>query len=178
MAMAALQTLGWEDVKVLKGGSYGGWVEAGYPIVEGEIPALVALNEAEPDPAMVAATQTWLQAVPEGFGGISADDLNTALIENPDLILIDVRREEELTEKGVIEAENWIHIPLEEFVAQQDMWPEDLDASIVAYCGSGHRSTIAMSMLWANGYSDVHSLKGGFGAWVEAGYPVGEYTAE
>jgi rhodanese-related sulfurtransferase len=48
---------------------------------------------------------------------------------------------------------------------------------VVVYCGSGHRSTIAMSILWAYGYSDVHSLKGGFGAWVEAGYPVVELEA-
>jgi len=67
---------------------------------------------------------------------------------------------------------------LEDFIAQMAMWPEDPDASIVVYCGSGHRSTIAMSILWANDYSDVHSLKGGFGGWVDAGYPVAEYSAE
>ncbi len=178
IALTALEALGWEDVSGLKGGSYGGWVEAGYPIAEGAIPELVALNEAEPDAALVAEMQEMLQNVPEGFGVITADDLNLAIAENPDLIVIDVRRTEELEENGVIEAENWIHIPLEEFINQMDMWPEDLDAPIVVYCGSGHRSTIAMSILWSYGYSDVHSLKGGFGAWTEAGYPAAEFAAK
>jgi rhodanese-related sulfurtransferase len=70
-----------------------------------------------------------------------------------------------------------IHIPLEEFIAQKDKWPADMDASIVAYCGSGHRSTMAMTMLWANGYTDVKSLKGGFTNWATEEYPIVEYAA-
>jgi rhodanese-related sulfurtransferase len=58
-----------------------------------------------------------------------------------------------------------------------DEWPEDLAAPIVVYCGSGHRSTIAMTILWSYGYEDVHSLRGGFGAWAEAGHPVAEFAA-
>jgi rhodanese-related sulfurtransferase len=177
IALAALEAMGWEDVKGLKGGSLGGWIEAGYPVIEGAAEEPMELNAAEPDPALVAEMQTMLNNVPDGFGVITADDLNAALVENPDLILIDVRRDEELAENGVIEAENWLHIPLEDFIADKDMWPEEMDAPIVVYCGSGHRSTIAMSILWSYGYSDVHSLRGGFSDWVEAGYPVAEYAA-
>jgi len=64
IALTALEAMGWEDVKGLKGGSYGGWVEAGYPTVEGEIPALVELNEADPDPALVAAMDEMLSNAP------------------------------------------------------------------------------------------------------------------
>jgi rhodanese-related sulfurtransferase len=56
----------------------------------------------------------------------------------------------------------------------KDQWPADQDATIVAYCGSGHRSTMAMTMLWSYGYNDIRSLKGGFGGWAEAGYPIAE----
>ena len=111
-----------------------------------------------------------LVAIPEGYGGIAAADLSTALLENPDLILIDVRTEEEIADKGVIEAANLITIPLAQFIEMKDMWPEDLDAPIVVYCGSGHRSTLAMTILWTYGYTNVLSLKGGAGAWTEAGY--------
>ncbi len=100
IALTALEAMGWEDVKGLKGGSFGGWVEAGYPIEEGEIPALVALNAADPDPAMVAAMDEMLSNVPEGFGVITAEQLNNELAENPDLILIDVRTAAEVEEKG------------------------------------------------------------------------------
>ena len=170
IALAALEGLGWENVLGLKGGSFGGWVEAGYPIAEGEIPELVALNEAEPDPELLAQMQEMLQNVPEGYGVMTAENLNTAIVENPDLILIDVRRAEEVEEKGHIDAPNVTFIPLEEFIASKEMWPEDKDAPIVVYCGSGHRSTIAMAILWAEGYTDVHSLKGGFGGWAGEGY--------
>jgi rhodanese-related sulfurtransferase len=33
-----------------------------------------------------------------------------------------------------------------------------------------------MSILWTYDYTNVQSLKGGFGAWTEAGYPVVEYA--
>ena len=91
IAMTALQALGWEDVKVLKDGSFGGWVEAGYPTVEGLPPAAEVLNAAEPDPLMVEEMDRMLSSIPEGWGVITAEALNTELIENPDLILIDVR---------------------------------------------------------------------------------------
>ncbi len=176
IALTMLEALGWEDVKGLKGGSFGGWVEAGYPVTEG-VPDEVILAAVEPDPAGVEIFAAALEIMPEGYGGISADDLNAAIIENPDLIVIDVRTTAEVEEKGVIEAENWIHIPLEEFVARMDEWPADLDAPIAIYCGSGHRSTIAMTILWSYGYSDVSSLKGGFSGWVDAGYPIAEYVS-
>lgn len=177
IALTALEAMGWENVRGLTGGSFGAWVEAGYPVAEGLPLEPMVLEVAQPDPAAVAAMQEMLHNVPDGYGVIIADDLNVALLENPDLFVIDVRRLEELEEKGVIEAENWVHVPLESFVAMKDQWPTDLDTPIVVYCGSGHRSTIAMSILWAYGYSDVHSLKGGFGGWVEAGYPAAEFAA-
>ncbi|MBP6805088.1 MAG: hypothetical protein KA362_13340, partial [Chloroflexi bacterium] len=178
IALTALEAMGWENVKGLKGGSFGGWVEAGYPIVEGELPELVALNAAEPDPAIVAAMSTMLQNVPEGYGGISADDLFLAQADNTDLILIDVRTVTELEENGIIEhdPERWLNVSLEDFITNKDMWPADLDAPIVVYCGSGHRSTIAMTILWSYGYTNVQSLKSGFTAWVDAGYPVVDYV--
>ncbi|MGB3715900.1 MAG: rhodanese-like domain-containing protein, partial [Candidatus Promineifilaceae bacterium] len=76
---------------------------------------------------------------------------------------------------SVIDTPNYIHIPLEEFVERRAEWPADKDAPIVIYCGSGHRSTMAMMIMWSYGCDDVRSLKGGFGGWAEAGYPVVEF---
>jgi rhodanese-related sulfurtransferase len=175
IALTALEALGWEDVLCLKGNSFSGWLEAGYPAVEG-IPEADALNAAQPEPALLEVIDETLADVPEGFGGIAADALNSEIIENPDLILIDTRRAEEVEEKGMIEGA--VHIPLESFIDGKADWPADEDAKIVVYCGSGHRSTIAMTILWSYGYSDVRSLKGGFGGWAEAGYPIVEYVME
>ena len=57
-------------------------------------------------------------------------------------------------------------------------WPAEIDADIVINCGSGHRSMMAMTILWLYGYTDVFSQKGGFSGWVEAGYPVSEFVAQ
>jgi rhodanese-related sulfurtransferase len=106
------------------------------------------------------------------YGVIDAEGLNLALSEDPDLVVIDVRTADEVEQQGFIEAANWIHIALQDFMAQKAQWPA-VDADVVIYCGSGHRSTMALTILGANGYANVSSLKGGFGGWVEAGYPVG-----
>jgi len=175
IAMTALGAMGWEDVLSLKGGSYGGWVEAGYPTIDGAAAEAMVLNAAEVDPYLQAIFDESIRAIPEGWGGISAEQLNTELAENPDLIVIDVRRQEEIEENGIVEAANYSHIPLEEFVERRTEWPADKDAPIVIYCGSGHRSTMAMMIMWSYGYEDVRSLKGGFGGWAAEGYPVVAY---
>jgi rhodanese-related sulfurtransferase len=171
IAMTALHSMGWENVKALKT-SFADWVEAGNEVIPGLPEPSMVQNPTEYDPAMVKALDVMLQVYGvKPFGVIDAEGLNTALVEIPDLVLIDVRRAEEVEEKGYIEAANWIHIPLEEFMAQKAQWPAT-DATVVVYCGSGHRSTMALAVLGANGYANVSSLKGGFGGWASAGYPV------
>ena len=46
---------------------------------------------------------------------------------------------------------------------------DELDASAptVVYCAGGYRSSVAASLLRAEGFTDVSDLLGGFGAWVE-----------
>ena len=96
IAMTALGAMGWEDVKGLKGGSFGGWIEAGYPIIEGLPEAPAAMDAAEPDPAMEVLFADVLSSIPEGWGAVTPEALNTELAENPDLIVIDVRRVDEV----------------------------------------------------------------------------------
>jgi rhodanese-related sulfurtransferase len=181
IAATALHALGWTDVRAL-GVGFPTWAEDGYPVSEG-MPEAVVLNGADPDAGVVAKVDAALTAV-KGLGtkwGIkSADDLNIALGENSDLILIDVRKDSELEENGVIGVvdQEWIHIAIEDFVAMKDQWPADKDAEVVIYCGSGWRSTMAMEMMLSYGYSNVTSLSGGFGGWVSAGYPVADYVAQ
>ncbi len=178
IAMTALHAMGWTDVRALKT-TFADWVEAGNPVAEG-VPEAVALDAAEFDAnAAVFKDATLGKFGVKPYGVIAADGLNTALVETPEMVLIDVRRTEELEEKGVIDAGEaaWVHIPLEEFMAQMANWPAEKDAKVVVYCGSGHRSTMAIEILWAYGFTDVSSLKGGFGGWAEAEYPVAEFAA-
>lgn len=170
IAMTALYGMGWTDVRALKA-TFEDWVAAENPVAEG-LPEAVALNVAEPDPLLVEAADAYLVGIKDHgtkFGVTTAELLNTALVETPELILVDVRTQTEVDEKGSIDAPTVVYIPLEEFVVRKADWPS-MDAPITVYCGSGHRSTMAMTMLFANGYSDVTSLQGGFAAWKEAGY--------
>ena len=113
------------------------------------------------------------------WGVKAADALNANLLEKPDLILIDVRRLEEFPENGILltDGQEVLSIPLESFLNSSALWPIEKDAEIVIYCGSCHRSTMVMTILLTNGYTNVTSLKGGFGGWVEAKYPIVEYVA-
>lgn len=178
IAMTALEGLGWTNVRALKT-TFADWVAAGNPVVAG-LPENMVLDAVQPTESLVASVDPALVAVKEmGWGVKNAEDLNVALVEKPDLIVIDVRTPEELAEKGVIavEGQELLAIPMESFIADKAMWPADKNAEIVIYCGSGHRSTMAMTILLTEGYSNVTSLKGGFGGWVEAGFPTAAYLA-
>jgi rhodanese-related sulfurtransferase len=169
IAMTALEAMGWTDVKSLKGG-FAAWTEAGNPAAEGLPAEAEALGVAEPDPAVQVAIDANLSTLPEGWGVLAVEDLAAELAENPDIILIDVRLQEELDESGWLEGA--IHVPLEEFITSMSLWPTDKSANIVVYCKAGHRGAIAMTILRTFGFTNVRNLKGGFDAWATAGNPV------
>jgi rhodanese-related sulfurtransferase len=178
IAMTALGAMGWTDVKALKN-TFQEWVDAGYAVEEGPAAEAIVLEVAEPDPDVLGALDVMINNIPEGYGVTTAEALNETLIENHEMKLIDVRRVEELEENGVIDngAVEQTHIPLESFIEMKDKWPASTDADVTVYCGSGHRSTMAMTMLWTYLYNNALSLKGGFGNWLREGYPVLEYVA-
>ena len=178
IAMTALHGMGWTNVRALKT-TFADWKDAGNPVVEG-LPEPMVLDVVEVSESLTAPVDTAVNIAKEtGWGVKPAEDLNVALVDNPDVILIDVRTPEEVAEKGVIAVgeQELLVIPLESFLAEKTMWPADKGAEIVIYCGSGHRSTMAMTILLTEGYTNVTSLKGGFGGWVEAGFPVAEFVA-
>ena len=176
IGMTVLELAGWNDVHSLLDGSYEGWLERGYPVISGIPPAVQALNAAEPDPVLLAQIRQTLDNIPEGWGVIAPKELNQVLAGAPDLVLIDVRSEDEIKSKGYIEGAERLVIPIEQFLARRAEWPSDKDAAIVTYCGTGHRCTIAMTILWSYGYTNVRNLEGGLKAWVEARYPIAPGT--
>lgn len=161
--------LGYTDVKAMVGGSYGAWLEGGYPTVEGTGEEPETLDAIEYDEAVLASLQESLHNLPEGWGVLEPAGLNEELVEGEDIILIDVRKPEELENDGYIEGA--VHIQLEEMVNMMDEWPEDLEANIVIYCKAGTRGNIAATLMRANGYTNVRNLKGGFLGWADAGLP-------
>jgi rhodanese-related sulfurtransferase len=84
--------------------------------------------------------------------------------------LLDVREVDEVMETGYIKGA--VVIPLRDLGNQTDLLPS-FDTTIVSYCGSGWRCTIAMTALEVLGWENVLSLAdGSFSGWVKAGYPI------
>ncbi len=168
LAMAALQMLGYSDVRNL-GGGLGAWKKAELPVATGKPADPVAGEAPKVNEAMFAKLDAFLSGLPEGFATIKAADLNVALADKPPFVL-DVRSAEELTTDGYIEGS--VNIPLKELFTRLSELPADKAAPMVVLCKSGHRGAIAMMALAMNGYTDVRNLGGGLGAWIAAELPV------
>lgn len=98
---------------------------------------------------------------------INPEALSELLVQQPDLCLVDVRTEAEMT-KGFIKGAT--PLPLQ----QLPMRLQELDAarSTVFYCQIGARSAQAAAYASGHGFKEVFNLQGGMIAWVHAGKPV------
>ena len=88
------------------------------------------------------------------------------LIEEPDVVLLDVRSADEFKE-GHIEGAIHIDQAQDDFIEKAKAMLSP-NKSIAIYCRSGRRSANAAGRLAAEGYKCVN-LKGGIIAWKEAG---------
>ena len=98
-----------------------------------------------------------------------AGDLRVMLDDGAPLLVIDVRERHEF-EAGHLEGA--VHIG--KGVIERDIEKQDLadDARIVLYCGGGYRSAIAAKSLQDMGWTNVHSLWGGWRAIQAEGLPI------
>jgi hydroxyacylglutathione hydrolase len=86
-----------------------------------------------------------------------------------DVQLIDVRARSEWEEGHIGGARN---VPLGDIAAEARTIASS--GPVVVQCTSGSRSTIASSILLANGVRDVMNLQGGLAAWLDAGLAVAD----
>ncbi len=85
----------------------------------------------------------------------------TEVIErSPEKQIVDVRSDKEWLAGHI---EGAVHITLGEL--QKRIGELSKQTSIIAVCGSGYRSSIAASLLEAQGFADVSSMDGGMTAW-------------
>jgi rhodanese-related sulfurtransferase len=168
IAMTSLHILGYEDAHVLVGG-FDAWVGADMPIVE-EAVEVEAGEMPDIDEELVEYVAEYLAELPEGFGGVGANALFEEMFETMPDYLIDVRSDEEWADPGYIDGAE--HLWINEFIQNLDEWPEDLDANIVVYCGSGYRGNIAATVMGLLGYENVRNLSGGVNAWAAEGLPL------
>src|SRR5438105_5609252 len=84
-------------------------------------------------------------------------------------VVVDVREKDE-TDQGILPGSKqvprgYLELRIEEAIP-------DRDADVVLYCAGGTRSLLAGRTLQEMGYRKVRSLRGGYGAWKDAGLPV------
>jgi len=168
LGMVALQMLGYTNVKSLAGG-FGAWKKAELPAATGKPADPVAGKAPDVDKDLVAALDKYFSNLPDGFGTIAPAALNDQLAAAKPF-QFDAREAKEIADNGLIAGT--VNIPIRTLIKSLDKLPQDKSAAIIAECGSGHRSAMAMMALNLLGYTNVKSLAGGFGAWKAANLPI------
>ena len=87
-------------------------------------------------------------------------------IQSGEVILVDVRSQEEWEEGRIHGAEHYFLGTLPDHLAELDD-----DKTLVAQCAVGGRSSVAASLLQAAGKNTINML-GGFNAWKSDGFPI------
>ncbi|HVF10730.1 MAG TPA: rhodanese-like domain-containing protein [Abditibacteriaceae bacterium] len=111
---------------------------------------------------------TWQDAaLPlEHIGEWTVHELNERKAE-PGVTVLDVRGDDE-RKSGYVPGSKHIYVPhLEERLGELDK-----SQTIVTYCGSGYRASIAASLLQKHGFKNVVNVPGSWNAWTKAGPPV------
>lgn len=87
----------------------------------------------------------------------------------PNLLILDVRTENEFDEMHIANAILIPHTELEERINEL---AGHENHEVIIYCNSGYRSTIASQILDNHGFTKVYNMVGGITAWTDADYPV------
>ena len=95
-------------------------------------------------------------ARPKSSADLTAEEAKERMEENPNVILLDVRTQEEFDEGHIPGA---VCLP-NEFITAEMPFPFEKDAEILVYCRSGRRSAEAASKLRKLGYTDVSDFGG------------------
>ncbi len=97
---------------------------------------------------------------------ITVKELKNQIKENPNLIILDVRNQDEL--KGPLgKIDGVINIPVQDLgnrIAELDKYK---DKEIAVICRTGHRSSIGTKILLKNGFKKVENVEGGMTAYRE-----------
>ena len=88
---------------------------------------------------------------------ISPVEAKKIMHENSDIVIVDVREEEEMAE-GYIEGA--VLIPLDTVESDIENKIQDKDKTILVYCRSGRRSAIACDIMDSLGYKNVYDFGG------------------
>src|ERR1700693_5117154 len=113
----------------------------------------------------MASYRDLLKSVKSRIREVDVRQLDTSRNGSAKPVLIDVREQDEV-EQGVIPGA--IHIPRGYLESRGEAYVPAYTPPSVAYCAGGARSACAAETLQQMSFTNVTSLKGGFGAWKDA----------
>ena len=164
MATAALQSLGYDNVKAF-GGSYNAWTAAEQE-VSTEAVELVAGVAPDIEPDLLAAVEDFLLLIPEGYQTVGdAEKMQAAM--DAGAFVLDVRETSEFAEGRIPGA---VNIPLRTLAANLDAIPDDVQ--VVVYCQSGYRAGLANASLTIAGLDNVVAFTPSYAGWTDAGLDI------
>lgn len=97
------------------------------------------------------------------MSSITTTALKQQQASDPNLVLIDVRTEGEVSE-GMIPGAVWMDLSHKEFMANVLALPKEKNYCL--YCASGGRSTMAVSFMEQHDFTHVVDLEGGIMTWI------------
>ena len=102
---------------------------------------------------------------------ISIEQARAWLLQNPKIMLLDVREDHEWDAGHAAEA-----VHLGKGILERDLEKTipEVNTEIIMYCGGGYRSMLACDAAQKMGYRSVHSLIGGYKAMKTSGWPMAD----
>ena len=91
------------------------------------------------------------------------------LINRKDAMVIDVRDDAEFASGHITNAR---HVPEKKLDDHMKALEKFKTKPVIVSCASGRRSTSVADSLRKQGFTEVVSLRGGIGAWLQAGMPL------
>ena len=97
---------------------------------------------------------------------ISPDELKKLISTNQELVIIDIRTADEVSDGIIPHAKN-MDVSSRSFMNDVALLPKD--KTYCVYCASGGRSSMVVPFMEMNGFKNVYELEGGMMAWQEDG---------
>jgi len=98
-----------------------------------------------------------------GLQNIKVTEIAKLKVDNPDLVILDVRTAKEII-GGKID-ENAIEIDFKEDSFEKKINDLDRNKTYLVYCKSGGRSSKTANMMLMAGFKNVYNLEGGYSDW-------------
>jgi len=100
---------------------------------------------------------------------ISVSDTQARLAKDQNVLLVDVREDDEWRDGHATGAKHLGKGIIERDIEQQ---VPDKNTELVLYCGGGYRSALVADVLQRMGYTNAWSMAGGWKAWKNSGAPT------